>query len=192
MCAIVSHAVKQVIFEHSHLSAATGNFGVQNIIDKINQRFDSNNFAKEVHNWCMKYPNFNQHKTIKTTLAFMQAMYINKPFTKIAIDLIKLLPKTECGNRYILTVIDYFTIYVEAHPLQKQNTGSIAKVILNEIVSRYGVPYIIHTDQGANFESNKYNKIYKLINIANERSSQYHSQCDNQVERIICTIFTPL
>ena len=54
----------------------------------------------------------------------------------------------------------------------------IACVFLNEFISRFGVPYIIHTDQGANFESHMFKELFQLLNIKKKRTSPYHPQCD--------------
>ena len=64
-------------------------------------------------------------------------------------DIVGPLPRTQRGNRYILTVVDRFTKHAEAYALPDQNAVTIARVFLNEFISRFGVPYIIHTDQGA-------------------------------------------
>ena len=101
---------------------------------------------------------------------------------------IGLLLRTERGNRYILTFVDHFTKHVEAYPLKNQEAVSVARVFLNEFVSRYGVPYVIHSDQGTNFESNLFKEICKLLGIAKTRTSPYHPQCDGQVEGMNRTI----
>ena len=67
-------------------------------------------------------------------------------------DVIGLRPRTERGNRYILTVVDHFTKHDEAYALPDLKAATIGRVFLNEFVSRFGVPYIILTDQGDNFE----------------------------------------
>ena len=96
----------------------------------------------------------------------MQPIYTGEPFERVGMDIICPLPRTERGNRYILTVVDHFTKHVEAYPLENQEAVSVACVFLNEFVSRYGVPYVIHTDQGTNFESNFFKEICKLLGIA--------------------------
>ena len=63
-------------------------------------------------------------------------------------------PRTSRGNRYILTKVNHFTKHAEAYPLPDQEAPTVARAFLNEFVSRYGVSYVVHTDQGTNFESN--------------------------------------
>ena len=66
------------------------------------------------------------------------------------------LPRTQRGNRYILTVVDHYTNYAKAYVLTDQETVTIAHVFLYEFISRFGVRYIIHTDQRANYEANMF------------------------------------
>ena len=55
-------------------------------------------------------------------------------------------------------------------------------------MSIYGVPYVIHTDQGTNIESNLFKEICNLLGIAKTRTSPYHPKCDGQVEQMNRTI----
>ena len=99
-------------------------------------------------------------------------------------DIVGPLPRTARGNRYILTVVDHFTKHAEAYPLPDQEAPTVARAFLNEFMSRYGVPYVIHTDQGTNFESNLFKEICKLLGMTKTRTSPYHPQCDGQVKRM--------
>ena len=95
-------------------------------------------------------------------------------------DIVGPLLRTQRGNRYILNVVDHFTKHAEAYALPNQEAVTIALVFLNEFVSHFGVPYIIHTDTGANFESNMFKELFQLLNIKKTRTSPYHPQCDCQ------------
>ena len=118
----------------------------------------------------------------------MQLINTGEPFERVVIDIIGQLPKTDRGNRYILTVVDNFTKHVEAYALADQEATIVARMFLNEFVSWYGVPYVLNTDQGANFKSNLFIELSQILNIKKTRSSPYHPQCDGQVERMNHTI----
>ena len=103
-------------------------------------------------------------------------------------DIVGPLLRTQRGNRYIFTVIDHFTKHAKAYALPDPEAVTIARVLLNEFISRFGVPYIINTDQGANFESYMFKELFQLLNIKKTRTSPYYPQCDGQVERMNRTL----
>ena len=103
-------------------------------------------------------------------------------------EIIGPLPCTASDNRYILNVVDHFTKHAKAYALQDQEAATVARVFLNECVARYGVPYILHTNQGTNFESNLFNELCKMLGISKTRTSLYHPQCNGQVELMNRTI----
>ena len=59
-------------------------------------------------------------------------------------DIIGQLFKTNRANRYILTVVDHLTKHINAYVLADNKATTVARVFLNEFVSRYGVPYVLH------------------------------------------------
>ena len=99
-------------------------------------------------------------------------------------NIVSPMPRTVLENRYILTVVDDFTKHVQAYPLPDQEAASFARVFLNEFIARFGVPYVVHTDHGANFESTLMKELCKVLGIAKTQTTLYHPQCDGQVEQI--------
>ena len=186
--AVVPRAARQEIIELAHGSAAGGHFGVQKTVEKLKQRFHWLKIAKDVKYWCEKCPTCNRHKTHSRNRGALTPIYTGAPFERVAMDIVGPLPRTQRGNRYILTVVDHFTKHVEAYALQDQEAVTIARVFVNEFISRFGVPYIIHTDQGANFESHMFSELFQLLNIKKTRTTPYHPQCDGQVERMNRTL----
>ena len=64
---------------------------------------------------------------------------IEVPFHRIAINLVGPLIPSARGHRYILTVVDYATRYVEALPLKRIITVKVAEQLVS-IFSRVGFP----------------------------------------------------
>ena len=95
---------------------------------------------------------------------------------------------TDKGNRYILVVTDLFTKWVEAFPLQAVDSVTLATVLVDEMVCRYGVPRHLHSDQGANLCSQVIDQLCKLLSICRTRTSAYHPQGNGQVERFNRTL----
>ena len=74
------------------------------------------------------------------------------------------------------------------HTHCKTKRRSRSPVFVNEFISRFGVPYIIHTDQGANFKSHMFRKLFQLLSIKKTRTTHYHFQCDGQIEKMNRTL----
>jgi len=92
------------------------------------------------------------------------------------------------GHKYILVVTDIFSKWVEAFPLKGTDAHTLAVVLVNEIVCRYGVPSVIHSDQGANFCSEVIQCLCNLLGIERTQTSAYHPQGNGQVERFNRTL----
>ncbi|GBP54228.1 Retrovirus-related Pol polyprotein from transposon 297 [Eumeta japonica] len=64
------------------------------------------------------------------------------------------LPTTTDDYKYLLTIIDRCTGWPEAFPMKDISADSVAKVILEGWIARYGCPSKLTSDQGKQFESN--------------------------------------
>ena len=111
---------------------------------------------------------------------------------RIGIDWVGPLPESEMGNRFILVVIDFFTRWVEAFATKNQEARTTAELLVTEVFSRFSVPYIIHTDQGVQFESALFKEICDLFDVTRTRNSPYHPQCNGMTERVNQTIIQML
>ena len=107
---------------------------------------------------------------------------------RIAMDILGPLPTSDNGNKYILVVSDYFTRWVEAYSIADQKNQTIADVLTKEFICRFGVPLMIHTDQGRNFESKLMAEVCELLDIKKTRTTAYHPQSDGMVERFNQTL----
>lgn len=112
---------------------------------------------------------------------------VNKPFQRIAMDIIGPLDRSKSGNKFILTICDYATRYPEAIALPSTEASRIAKHLV-ELFSRVGIPDEILTDQGTNFMSALLQDVYLLLNIKRIRTTPYHPQTDGLVERFNSTL----
>lgn len=66
--------------------------------------------------------------------------------------------------------------------LPNQEAVTVAQKLVDEVICRYGVPEIIHTDQGSNFESQLIHELCDYLQITKTRTSPYHAQSDGMVE----------
>lgn len=111
------------------------------------------------------------------------AMPVGAPLDRNATDLLGSLPETPKGNKYILTVTDYFTKWVEIFPVPDQTAFTCAQIILNEVICRLGCPLAIHSDQGRKFESKMFKQLCEILEIRKTRTSPRNPKCNGQTER---------
>jgi len=55
---------------------------------------------------------------------------------------------TEC-HKYILTFQDELSKYTLAVPIPRQDAETVAKIFVEEIILKFGIPQVILTDQGS-------------------------------------------
>ena len=84
--------------------------------------------------------------------------------------------------------MDYFTKWPEAYPIPNQEATTVAEVLVKELVSRFGVPVELHSDQGRNFESRVFQEMCRILGIKKTRTTPLHPQSDGMVERYNRTI----
>ena len=86
------------------------------------------------------------------------------------------------NNRYLIVIIDYFTKWAEAVPLPDQKAKSITKAVI-KLCSSFGIPDVIHSDQGRNFESLLFREMLTAFGTVKSRTTTYDPQGDGMVER---------
>ena len=63
---------------------------------------------------------------------------------------------------------------------------------MTEFICRFGVPKVIHTDQGTEFQSALFQQLCELLQCKKTRTTPYHPQSDGLVERQNRTILAML
>ena len=95
------------------------------------------------------------------------------PMERVALDIVGPLPETERGNKYLLVVGDYFSKWVEVHPIPDQTAKTVAEKFVQEFVCRFGVPQVLHSDQGRNFEAQVFAEMCSILGIDKTRTTPY-------------------
>ncbi|GJY83572.1 putative reverse transcriptase domain-containing protein [Tanacetum coccineum] len=108
---------------------------------------------------------------------------------KITMDFITKLPKTKSGHDTIWVIVDRLT--KSAHFLairEDYSTERLARLYINEIVARHGVPVSIISDRDGRFTSRFWQTLQKALGTRLDMSTTYHPQTDGQSERTIQTL----
>src|SRR4051812_9713577 len=79
------------------------------------------------------------------------------PFATWELDMIGPLKTGKYGFTHILVVVDKFTKWIEAKPINTLDSAT-ADSFIHGIIHRFGVPHDIITDNGSNFNSVEFNE----------------------------------
>ena len=115
----------------------------------------------------------------------------SRRFADVHVDIVGPLPQSE-GYRYILTIIDRFTRWPEAIPLEDITSSTVSTAFLSGWVSRFGCPDNIFTDRGAQFTSSTFKETTKFLGSNLKHTTAYHPQCNGMVERFNRTLKSAL
>ncbi|KAI3369547.1 hypothetical protein L3Q82_007756 [Scortum barcoo] len=101
----------------------------------------------------------------------------------LGVDLMGPFPRSTNGNLYLIVFVDYYTRWVEMFPLRKATAETVSHILTREILTRWGVPTFILSDQGPQFVSSVFEETCKQWNLKQKRTSPYHPQT-NLTERV--------
>nr|GEU72770.1 hypothetical protein [Tanacetum cinerariifolium] len=104
----------------------------------------------------------------------------------IAMDFVTKLPRTSSGHDTIWVIVDRLTKSAHFLPMSKDyKMDRLARLYLNEIVARYGVPISIILDRDSHFTSRFWQSMQKALETSLDMSTSYHPQIDGHSERTI-------
>lgn len=69
----------------------------------------------------------------------LQSIPVGGSFQHVGVDVFKMLQTTQ-ENQYIMVFIDYLTKWVEVYPTANQTSETIARLLIDHIICRHGVP----------------------------------------------------
>nr|XP_029145858.1 uncharacterized protein LOC114924745 [Arachis hypogaea] len=105
-----------------------------------------------------------------------------RPFGSWGIDLVGPFPTAPGQLRYLIVAIDYYTKWIEAEPLASITATQCRKFVWRQIITRFGIPEVIISDNGTQFTDKKFREFLEGLRISHRFSSVEHPQTNGQVE----------
>ena len=82
----------------------------------------------------------------------------------------------------MVTMLDGFTKWAEAVPVASITAEAVAKVIMEQWVTRYGIPDQVHSDQGRQFTSDLFRGLLRLLGVTCTTTLAYNPQWNGSTE----------
>ena len=172
-----------------HDNICSGHLGISRTIARVRARFYWLGYKQDIINKCDTCHVCQARKMpVKPTKAPLKPCIVGIPMERIQIDLVTPLPETYSGNKHVLSVTCCFTKWTESYPLKNITAETVASTLVDQFICRFGVPKIIHSDQGAQFTSQLFQELCKLLGIDKTRTTAFHPESDGLIERTQRTI----
>lgn len=186
---LVPEILRSEILTLCHDSIFSAHFGIKKTTMKIKEHFHWYRMREDIKQHIRQCPSCCKlRKTINNNHAALQNYHVGYPMDRVALDVMGPFPKSKNGNRFILVIGDHFTRWMEAYPLPNQYSHIVAEKLVNEFVSRFGIPLEIHTDQGTNFQSNLFQELCRLLDIHKTKSTPFHPSSNGLIEKFNQTL----
>ncbi|KAL5509260.1 hypothetical protein EMCRGX_G004598 [Ephydatia muelleri] len=180
---------KRRILESCHAGIEGNHLGRDKTIQKISSRFFWKNINEDIRIFvqrCEKCQRTNA-KFSKSNAKLHPIVPMPNVWHQVGIDLIGPLPTTSKGNKYVVTLVDYFSKWPEAAPLKDKTAASVA-LFLFETFCRFGCCEVIISDQGREFVNKVKEQLFRLTQTHHKVSSAYHPQTNGLTERFNQTL----
>ena len=140
--------------------------------------------AKQISELVAQCHECQASKIIKhTSTPYKQLNAPTQKFECIHVDIVGPLPRCN-GYSYLLTVVDRFSRWPAAIPLQGITAQECATALISGWIQHYGTPLYIVTDRGRQFISSLWNEICQLLGTTHDMTTAYHPQSNGLVERL--------
>ena len=184
---VVPKRHRNEILSNYHDGGLGGHQGVARTFERVRTRYYWTNYHNDVKNYVKTCPvcqRSDKSNGSKVQSIPVLPFPVSDVFETMGIDVIGPLPTTERGNKYIVMMVDHGSKWTEAFATGDVTSKTIASLIFENIICRFGPPKKLHSDRGSNFLSRVLKKLCDLFTIHKTNTTAYHPSCNGQVERL--------
>lgn len=135
------------LFQTTHGEVFGAHLRDAKVFSELRRHYWWPSMRKDVTRWsrgCLTCATYGTGKAVYPPLT---PIPVAGPFDRIGVDVIQ-FPRSSSGNQYAIVFMDYLTKWPEVFPSPDQTAATIAKLLVEEIMSRHGVPSEILSDRG--------------------------------------------
>ena len=123
--------------------------------------------------------------------ATLKSLPVEVVFDRCHLDYLGPLPPSN-GYRYLLVAIDSTSLYPEIHRTKTCDADETAKVLYEQVFTRYGCSLSVLTDRGSCFRSSLITALCKILKVKQIFTSAYHPQSNSRAENMNSIILKSL
>ncbi|KAL5487221.1 hypothetical protein EMCRGX_G019798 [Ephydatia muelleri] len=180
---------RQKILLACHIDSTSGHMGKTRTLYRIKERFMWHGMVKDVVSLLSKCDVCQRmNRKLTTGVPELHPIPVKAPWYMVGIDFIGTLsPVAKDGSRYILTISDYFTKWVEVVPTVNKMASTVASSLF-KIFMRMGLPRVLLSDNGSEFCNALNDQLSEMLGIKRRLTTPYHPQANGLDERFNQTL----
>ena len=93
------------------------------------------------------------------------------PFAQWELDILEPFPRATGNQRFVLVAVDYFTKWAVVEALANIRDVDVKKFVWKNIITRFGVPDSLISDNGLQFDSRGFCEFCNNLGIRNKYST---------------------
>ena len=181
---VLPFCYRDVVMQHLHDSNYAGHLGARRTISRVAARYFWYKLREDVLRYIRTCDACQRRKRPgKTPRAALTTQHVGYRFERIAMDLCGPLLRTKDGNRYVLVVGDYFSKFTMPIAIKNKKQETVADALVKRWFPLFGVPEVIHTDRGTEFDNMLMRELCERFNITKTRTCSYHPASNGVIER---------
>ena len=169
---------RERLFLNYHATLIGGHLGRNRTLARLSQRFYWSGMADDVGEWLRNCTTCMKRKSPAGRHHPLGNIPTGYCWDSIAMDILDVCDPTPDGFRYILVIADYFSKWTEAFPIKDKCADTVADVLVDKIILRFGMPLVIHSDQGREFENGLMKSLCNLLGYVKTRTAPYHPESE--------------
>lgn len=187
---ILPEAFRRATIHRAHLDV--GHMAQAKTMARIQEHFKWAGMARDVWGYISTCATCQINRSKRDTPAPTAMPLPKAPGLMVAADLTGPFPVSGEGNRYLLSIIDHCTGWVEVKPLPNKSAQGIHKYLIHEYIPRYSAPEVFLTDNGAELKNQLVMGALRERGVKIRHTTPYHPQTNGMVERYHRTLKTIL
>ena len=190
---VIPSGMRRDLMYYCHGHMTSGHFGKKRSLERLARRYYWPGMSTDLLRWIATCPDCCKNKPGPGMgkMPLSQELF-GVRFARVAIDIISGFKTTPDKNTCMMVVTDYYTKYTRVFPLPDHKAATCAKAFVKGWVLHLGVPLMMHSDQGREFESDLWQEMCHRLAICKTRTNPYRPQSDGMVERFNRTLIQVL
>ena len=180
---LVPKAGRERLFLSYHASLYGGHLGRTRTLARLADRFYGSGMSDDVKDWLGQCVACIKRKSLVGRHHPLGNIPTGPHWDQIAMDILDVCDPTPEGFSYILVIADYFSKWTEAFPMKNKCADTVADILVENIILRFGMPLVIHSNQGREFENGLMKSLCTLLGCTKTRIAPYHPESDGMIER---------